>query len=211
MSIVGRNPYLIEGPALVSFSGGRTSGYMLKHILDAHDGTLPEDVHVVFANTGKEMEVTMSEQALFLLRMTRWCENKFSKMSDDSLCQEFTRFLRNELNEDGNGRDGWTTVFFDCLETVTVFRTPYEVSADGLPLRPQEPQAAIYHAAPAMLAALRRMVANVDRWRETGMPADSEESQDIYAQMVDAIQAATACDAGEHEIAHGETFGPWRR
>lgn len=22
-----RNPYLIEGPALISFSGGRTSGY----------------------------------------------------------------------------------------------------------------------------------------------------------------------------------------
>ncbi len=59
MSIVGRNPYLIEGPALVSFSGGRTSGYMLKHILDAHDGTLPEDVHVVFANTGKEMPETL--------------------------------------------------------------------------------------------------------------------------------------------------------
>ena len=32
------NPYLIEGPAVISFSGGRTSGYMLKHILDAHGG-----------------------------------------------------------------------------------------------------------------------------------------------------------------------------
>lgn len=139
----------------------------------------------------------MSDQALFLLRMTRWCGDKFSEMSDDSLRRKFTRFLRDELNEDGNIRDGWTTVFFDCLETVTVFRTPYEVSADGLLQHPEEPQAAIYHAAPAMLAALRRMVANVDRWRETGIPADSEESQDIYAQMVDAIQAATTAHAAE--------------
>lgn len=53
------NPYLIEGPALISFSGGRTSAYMLKMILDAHGGTLPDDVHVCFANTGKEREETL--------------------------------------------------------------------------------------------------------------------------------------------------------
>lgn len=53
------NPYLITGPALISFSGGRTSGYMLRMILDAHGGTLPDDVHVTFANTGKEREETL--------------------------------------------------------------------------------------------------------------------------------------------------------
>jgi len=53
------NPYLITGPALISFSGGRTSAYMLKQILDAHGGTLPDDVHVCFANTGKEREETL--------------------------------------------------------------------------------------------------------------------------------------------------------
>lgn len=53
------DPYRIEGPALISFSGGRTSGYMLWHILDAYDGKLPEDVHVTFANTGKEREETL--------------------------------------------------------------------------------------------------------------------------------------------------------
>lgn len=53
------NPYLITGPALISFSGGRTSGYMLRQILDAHGGTLPDDVVVTFANTGKEREETL--------------------------------------------------------------------------------------------------------------------------------------------------------
>lgn len=53
------NPFAIDGPALISFSGGRTSGYMLKKILDAHRGTLPANVHVVFANTGKEREETL--------------------------------------------------------------------------------------------------------------------------------------------------------
>lgn len=54
-----RDPYRIAGPAVISFSGGRTSGYMLKHILDAHGGTLPDDVRVVFANTGKERPETL--------------------------------------------------------------------------------------------------------------------------------------------------------
>lgn len=53
------NPYLITGPALISFSGGRTSAYMLYQILQAHGGTLPDDVHVTFANTGKEREETL--------------------------------------------------------------------------------------------------------------------------------------------------------
>ena len=53
------NPFLIDGPTLISFSGGRTSGFMLKQILDAHGGALPENVRAVFANTGKEMPETL--------------------------------------------------------------------------------------------------------------------------------------------------------
>lgn len=53
------NPYLITGPALISFSGGRTSAFMLHEILSAHDGKLPDDVVVAFANTGKEREETL--------------------------------------------------------------------------------------------------------------------------------------------------------
>jgi len=53
------DPFLITGPAIVSFSGGRTSAYMLWRILQAHGGTLPDDVVVAFANTGKEREETL--------------------------------------------------------------------------------------------------------------------------------------------------------
>jgi 3'-phosphoadenosine 5'-phosphosulfate sulfotransferase (PAPS reductase)/FAD synthetase len=51
--------FKIQGPALISFSGGRTSAYMLWRILQAHGGTLPDDVRVTFANTGKEMPQTL--------------------------------------------------------------------------------------------------------------------------------------------------------
>lgn len=53
------NPYLIEGPTLISFSGGRTSAFMLHQILLAHNGKLPDDLHVTFANTGKERDETL--------------------------------------------------------------------------------------------------------------------------------------------------------
>ena len=53
------NPYKIPEPALISFSGGRTSGFMLWKILQAYNGKLPEDIWVVFANTGKEAPETL--------------------------------------------------------------------------------------------------------------------------------------------------------
>ena len=53
------NPFKVSGPALISFSGGRSSGFMLKKILNAHRGKLPKDVYVVFANTGKEVPETL--------------------------------------------------------------------------------------------------------------------------------------------------------
>lgn len=53
------NPYLLPNPSVVSFSGGRTSAYMLRKILDAFGGVLPEWVKVVYENTGKEREETL--------------------------------------------------------------------------------------------------------------------------------------------------------
>ena len=52
-------PEKFNCPTLISFSGGRTSGYMLYKILESYDGVLPDDVHVTFANTGKEMPETL--------------------------------------------------------------------------------------------------------------------------------------------------------
>jgi 3'-phosphoadenosine 5'-phosphosulfate sulfotransferase (PAPS reductase)/FAD synthetase len=52
------NFLLPEGNVQISFSGGRTSAYMLHQILVANDG-LPERAVVTFANTGREMPQTL--------------------------------------------------------------------------------------------------------------------------------------------------------
>ena len=46
-------------PAVISFSGGRTSSYMLKRIVDSYGGSLPDGIYVVFSNTGMERPETL--------------------------------------------------------------------------------------------------------------------------------------------------------
>ena len=53
------NPFEIKEPTVISFSGGRTSGFMLWKVLEAHQMSLPDDAKVIFANTGKEDEATL--------------------------------------------------------------------------------------------------------------------------------------------------------
>ena len=53
------SPYTLpDGNVQIAFSGGRTSGMMLHHILEAN-GPLPDRVRVVFSNTGREMPETL--------------------------------------------------------------------------------------------------------------------------------------------------------
>ena len=52
------DPFKIIEPTVISFSGGRTSAYLLWRVLQSNNG-LPEDARAVFANTGKEDEATL--------------------------------------------------------------------------------------------------------------------------------------------------------
>ncbi|MBA4359301.1 MAG: Nin-like protein [Pseudomonas sp.] len=51
------NHYRLRGKTVVSFSGGRTSAYMLRQVLDNNDDLA--DLVVTFANTGKEHPATL--------------------------------------------------------------------------------------------------------------------------------------------------------
>lgn len=66
---MSRDPFKITGPTCISFSGGRTSAYMLWRVLQSHGGKLPADAVVCFANTGKEDEAT--------LRFVRDCSERW--------------------------------------------------------------------------------------------------------------------------------------
>ena len=64
------NPFKIDSPTCISFSGGRTSAFMLYKVLEAHQMSLPDEAIVCFANTGKEDEAT--------LRFVRDCSERWN-------------------------------------------------------------------------------------------------------------------------------------
>lgn len=53
------DPFKITEPTCISFSGGRTSAYMLWRVIESGGGQLPCQAIVCFANTGKEDEATL--------------------------------------------------------------------------------------------------------------------------------------------------------
>lgn len=53
------DPFKITEPTCISFSGGRTSAYLLWRVLQSNSG-IPDDATVIFCNTGKEDEATLN-------------------------------------------------------------------------------------------------------------------------------------------------------
>lgn len=95
--------FRIEGPCLISFSGGRTSAFMLLCIIVAHGGVLPDNVHVCFANTGKEREETLRfvhECATRWGVRVRWLEWR-SRLKSVPVAERFEEVGFNSASRDG--------------------------------------------------------------------------------------------------------------
>lgn len=134
------SPFYIVGPAVISFSGGRTSALMLFLILWAHGGRLPDNVLVAFANTGKEREETLRfvhECSARWAVKVHWLEfvsdratvptaERFAEVDHNSASRAGEPFRRLIVLKQAlpNGRQRWCTEFlkvkvlFDFAETV---------------------------------------------------------------------------------------------
>lgn len=76
------DPFKIDGPTGIQFSGGRSSAYMLNRGIESNGGSLPGDTEVIFANTGREAEATLEfvrEVALRWAIPIRWVEYRDSE------------------------------------------------------------------------------------------------------------------------------------
>jgi 3'-phosphoadenosine 5'-phosphosulfate sulfotransferase (PAPS reductase)/FAD synthetase len=88
--------FKITEPTVVSFSGGRTSAYMLWRVLQENNG-LPKETYVCFANTGKEDPST--------LRFVKACEDNWKvKIYWLEFIPENPKFK--EVNFETASRDG---------------------------------------------------------------------------------------------------------
>jgi hypothetical protein len=79
------DPFKIIEPTVISFSGGRTSAYMLWRVLQSNNG-LPSDAKVIFANTGKEEEATLEfirDCSINWNVHIEWVEYKYSEETKD--------------------------------------------------------------------------------------------------------------------------------
>ena len=58
---ISNDPYRLpeETYSFINISGGRTSAYMLHHLLERYGGVLPDNCECVFQNTGKEHPATL--------------------------------------------------------------------------------------------------------------------------------------------------------
>ncbi len=94
------NHYALKAPAIINFSGGRSSAYMLISILAAHNGGLPEGVHVCFSNTGKEREETLA----FVQEVSNYYDVPIHWLERDGTQPPHQRFR--EVDFESAARDG---------------------------------------------------------------------------------------------------------
>mgnify|MGYP003133595919 CR=1 FL=1 len=105
------NAYTLpDGNVLISFSGGRTSGYMLHKILEAN-GDLPERCKVVFANTGREMPETLD----FVQECSERWRVPITWLEYRKQMPKFVTVSHNSASRDGEP-------FSQCIDSVTKFR-----------------------------------------------------------------------------------------
>lgn len=126
------NPYLITGPALISFSGGRTSAYMLYQTIQAHGGKLPQDAIVAFANTGKEREETLrfvhecGVRWGVKIHWVEWRDDEagFEEVGFNSASRNGEPFdaLIDKKKRLPNGQERWCTEFLKVLTLFALMR-----------------------------------------------------------------------------------------
>lgn len=106
---------------LISFSGGRTSGYMLNLLLNSDEYKSKYDYKIVFANTGKEHEGT--------LQFVKDCEDNFG-------CEIIWIEARHKIDGKLLSPKGWR-VSYDIVNFETASRNgePFEemLSVLGIP------------------------------------------------------------------------------
>ena len=94
------DPFRIVEPTCISFSGGRTSGYMLWRVLQAHQMSLPSEAVVCFANTGKEDEATLrfvQECSVNWGVEIHWVERRFDDVGFERVTFETASYLPNPV------------------------------------------------------------------------------------------------------------------
>lgn len=130
--MTNRSAYEIKIPALVSFSGGRSSAFMLWNILQAHDGVLPAGVVVAFANTGKEREETLrfvhecGSRWGVKIHWVEWREGKpgFEQVGFNSASRSGEPFkaLIDKKQRLPNGFERWCTQYLKVLPMFALMR-----------------------------------------------------------------------------------------
>lgn len=127
-----REVFRLSENALISFSGGRTSAFMLWCVLVAHDGVLPNRVVVAFANTGKEREETLRFVHEITARWgcyitwVEWRDNieGFQQVSFNGASRHGEPFdaLIKKKSALPSGKGRWCTMFLKVLPIFAVMR-----------------------------------------------------------------------------------------